>query len=54
MFQENAHCCHFPEKTPCGLRVVTVEPPSPAAQRCSVGALDGLDGSGTVWKVRKR
>ena len=54
MFQENAHCCHFPEKTPCGLGAVTVEPPSPAAQRCSVGALDGLDGLETVGKIGKR
>ncbi|WP_322892297.1 hypothetical protein, partial [Yoonia sp. 72] len=28
----------FVEKTPCGLIALTVEPPSPAAQRCTGGA----------------
>jgi len=31
----------FLEKTTCGCRALTVEPPSPAAQRCTDGAPNG-------------
>ena len=37
----------FIEKRGCGFGVLTVEPPSPAAQRCTNGAPDGADGAVT-------
>jgi len=36
----------FVRKTACGYVLVGLEPPSPAAQRCTNGAPDGPDGSG--------
>ena len=39
--KQNAKKTEFLQKSTCGYRALTVEPPSPAAQRCTNGAPDG-------------
>ena len=43
----------FLQKSTCGYRALTVEPPSPAAQRCTNGAPDGAAAKATINETQE-